>query len=140
MSESALLTAMTKAFVFYIGILAFSMGLFGLVCILAIQANFSINGCSILIAASLPIWAWACLRSEEPALRTLASMLIYSGMLVSLFFALGLVKSFMASQSSARPWHIGLFVLAVGAFWYLRSVVVRRNKRVDAPSNRTDAV
>jgi len=132
--------AAAKAITFYVGVLAFSMAVFGLICIFLFQANLSTKGCSILLAISFPIWAWACFKSDEPALRTLTSMLIYSGMLVALLLTIWLVKLWIASPHSMAAWHIGILVLAAAVFWYLRSAVVRRNKETDNVSSRPDAV
>jgi hypothetical protein len=137
---ASVFAAVAKAATFYLGVLAFSMGVFGLISIFLFQANLSIKGCSILTAISFPIWAWACFKLDEPALRTLTSMLLYSGMLVALFLAIGLVKLWINSPRAIALWHIGILVLAAGVFWYLRSAVVRRNKETDNVRSRPDAV
>jgi hypothetical protein len=116
------------------------MGVFGFIGIFLFHADLSTKGCSILIAMSFPIWAWACFKSDEPALRTLTSMLLYSGMLVALFLTIGLVKLWIDSPRAITLWHIGILVLAAGVFWCLRSAVIRRNKETDNVRSRPDAV
>ena len=131
-----ILSVFAKSAAFYLGVLFFAMAVFGIMNIAAFEADFSLKGCIVLLAASMPLLAWTCWRSEEPAGRTAVTILVYSAMLVSLFLAIGLFKAVLA-PSGRSTWTITSLGLAAALFCVLRRVVVRRNRESDKVDHLT---
>ena len=123
------LIAFTKSAAFYLGVLFFSLAICGFLGIFFFDASLSVIGCSLVLAASIALWAWICWRSEEPAPRTLATLLIYSAMLIALGVALALLQVVLI-HDGPRLWAVVMLALASVLFWYLRGVVVRRNRAI----------
>jgi hypothetical protein len=140
MQNALAIADFVKAAAFYLGIVAFSMGASGLICILVLQATLSLQSCVLLLALAAPIWAWACWRSDEPATRTFATMLIYSSLWIALIFTVALLKSIITNSGHRTVWYVGTLLAMGGVFWYLRAVVIRRNKEIEGEGYNRNAV
>ena len=108
--------------------LAFTAGVFGLFCIVAFNAAFSVKGCGWLLVAALLLWLWACWRSEERALRLLLWLLRDSALLLLFFVGVSILGFMMRHRDSITAWHVIALMICVVSFWFLRGVAVHRNR------------
>jgi hypothetical protein len=132
------LTAIAKAIGVYLAVFLFSMAAFGFFCILVFHASFSIKGCSVLLAASSLLWLWACWRSEEPALRTLLTLILHSTLVFLFLLGVSLLRFMLEHVDSIAAWHVAILLATIALFWYLRGVAIRRNKETEKLSEGRD--
>ncbi|MGD1088997.1 MAG: hypothetical protein ABR955_09790 [Verrucomicrobiota bacterium] len=126
-----ILVAIAKSMAVTLAVLTFSSAIFGFFCIFAFHAKFSVKGCSILLAVSSVLWLWACWRSEEPALRTFVTLLLHSTLIFLFFLGISLLRFMLEHSDSIAAWHVIVLLTTVALFWYLRGVVIRRNKQTE---------
>ena len=126
-----ILVAIAKSMAVTFAVLTFSSAIFGLFCIFAFHAKFSVKGCSILLAISSVLWIWACWRSDESALRTFVTLLLHSTLVFLFFLGISLLRFMLEHSDLIAAWHVILLLAAVALFWYLRGVAIRRNKQTE---------
>ncbi len=133
-----LLSAIGKELAVYLAVLSFAAATFGLFCIFAFHAEFSGKGCGVLLAISALLWLWACWRSEEPALRTLVTLLLHSALVFLFLLGISLLRFMLAHSDWIAAWHIIVLLATVALFWHLRGVAIRRSKETEKMSDERD--
>lgn len=112
----------------HFAVLLFSVAVFGFFCIFVFHAAFSVKGCSVALALASLLWAWACWRSDEPAVRTFVTLLLHSTIVFLFFLGISLLRFMLEHKDHIAAWHVVVLMAIVALFWYLRGVAIRRNR------------
>jgi hypothetical protein len=107
-----------------------ALSIFGLLAIYFFGAKYSIAGCSTVLTGSILAWVWICWRSEEPATRTLVTLLLNASLWFVLLVVLSLARLVLEHRKQVSSLHVIFLGLSAALFWGLRIVAVRRNKIV----------
>lgn len=122
----------------HFAVLLFSTAAFGFFCIFFFHATFSVTGCSVVMGLAALLWVWACLRSDEPALRTFVTLMLHSSIVFLFFLGVLMIRLMLEHSSRITAAHVLVLLSIVALFWYLRSKAIRRNKNAQILSHERD--
>jgi hypothetical protein len=88
-------------------------------------------GCGIALGISGALWLWILWRSDEPFLRTLATLGIGTTLWFFVYFAIFFVYAMVARHDMVSATHDILLGVCCVAVFYLRRALIRRNGQVE---------